>query len=123
MNENIIKVEETKEVSEKTISIDQFFETKMVVGEVISCEKHPDADKLLISQVNIGSSIVQIVSGIAEYYSATDMVGKKVIIISNLKPVKLRGIMSAGMVLCATTKSGLSLIETDASTEAGDVIK
>lgn len=93
-------VEEVIEHKEE-ISIDDFDKVEMRVGEILSCEKHPKADKLLVSQVKIGSETRQIVSGIATWYKPEDMVGKKVIVVCNLKPVKLRGVLSQGMILAA----------------------
>ncbi len=70
--------------------------------EVIKCEKVPKADKLLVSTIRIGSQDRTIVSGIAKYYTPEEFIGKKVVVVTNLKPVKLRGIMSEGMILCAS---------------------
>lgn len=95
-----MSVEEVIEHKEE-ISIDDFDKVEMRVGEILSCEKHPKADKLLVSQVKIGSETRQIVSGIATWYKPEDMVGKKVIVVCNLKPVKLRGVLSQGMILAA----------------------
>ena len=83
------------------ITIDDFDKVEMRVGEILSCEKHPKADKLLVSQVKVGSETRQIVSGIATWYKPEEMVGKKVIVVCNLKPVKLRGVLSQGMILAA----------------------
>ena len=96
--------ESVKEVSE--ITIDDFAKLELKVGEVVACEKVPKADKLLVSQIKIGEETRQIVSGIAAYYSPEEFVGKKVVVVTNLKPVKLRGIMSEGMVLCASDAEG-----------------
>ncbi len=71
----------------------------MTVGEIKKCEKHPKADKLLVSQVDLGGEMRQIVSGIATAYTPEEMVGKKVIVVSNLKSAQLRGIESQGMIL------------------------
>ena len=94
------KVEEVNEVEE--ITIDDFAKVQLKVGEVIECEKVPKADKLLVSKIKIGDEVRQIVSGIAKYYTPEEFVGKKVVVVTNLKPVKLRGILSQGMVLCAS---------------------
>ena len=71
------------------------------VSEIISCEAVPKSKKLLCSQVKIGSQVRQIVSGIKSHYSPEEMVGKKVMVLVNLKPAKLAGVMSEGMILCA----------------------
>ena len=88
------------------ISIDDFAKVKMQVAEVIACEKVPKADKLLKSTVKIGEETRTVVSGIAQYYTPEQMVGRKVIMVTNLKPAKLRGIVSEGMILCAEDAEG-----------------
>ena len=101
------KTEEVKEVQEVSeITIEDFAKVQLRIGEVIACEKVPKADKLLVSQIKIGDEVRQIVSGIAAYYSPEEFVGKKVVVVTNLKPVKLRGILSQGMVLCASNDKG-----------------
>ena len=98
------EAQEANEVSE--ITIDDFSKVQLKVGEVIECEKVPKADKLLVSKIKIGDEVRQIVSGIAAYYKPEEFVGKKVVVVTNLKPVKLRGILSQGMVLCASDDNG-----------------
>lgn len=83
----------------ENISIDDFDKVELRVGKVLECKKHPKADKLLVSQVKIGPEVRQIVSGIATWYKPEDMVGKDVIVVCNLAPVKLRGVESQGMIL------------------------
>ena len=105
------KEEPKKEVKEdakqaELITIDDFAKVELKIGEVIACERVPKADKLLVSQIKIGSETRQIVSGIAKYYEPNEFVGKKVVVVTNLKPVKLRGIVSEGMVLCASDAEG-----------------
>ena len=81
------------------------------MGEILKCEEVPKSKKLLCSQVKIGSEVKQIVSGIKLQYSAEEMVGKKVVVVTNLKPAKLAGILSEGMLLCAEDAEGnLSLL-------------
>ena len=82
----------------------------MIVGTVIESKKHPEADKLLVSKIDIGNEVRQIVSGIAEHYSPNEFVGKKVIVVSNLKPAKIRGIESQGMILAGNKKDLLEVI-------------
>lgn len=96
------------------IDFDDFTKVELKVGEIISAEKHPDADKLLVFQVKIGDETRQVVSGVAEYYSPEEMVGKKVIVVANLKPRKIRGLESKGMLLFAEDKDGLHAVTTDA---------
>lgn len=101
------KKEEVKEVKEvEYITIDDFAKVELKIGEVIDCDRVPKADKLLVSKIKIGDEVRQIVSGIAKYYEPEEFVGKKVVVVTNLKPVKLRGIMSEGMVLCASDDDG-----------------
>ena len=83
------------------ITIDELDKVELRVGKILSCEKHPKADRLLVSQVKVGPETRQIVSGIAKWYKPEEMVGKEVIVVCNLKPVKLRGVESQGMILAA----------------------
>lgn len=88
------------------ITYEDFCKLQFQVGEIIACEEVPKSKKLLCSQVRIGNQIKQIVSGIKAHYSAKDMVGKKVMVLVNLKPAKLAGILSEGMLLCAQDNDG-----------------
>ena len=104
---------EPEPVIEKTpeITIDDFAKIELKVGEVIECHKHPKADKLLVEKVDLGSGdIRQIVSGIAAYYKPEEMIGKKVVVVSNLKEANLRGEKSQGMLLCAEKGDKVELI-------------
>ncbi len=95
------------------ITIEDFDKIQLQVGEVIKCEEVPKSKKLLCSQVKIGSEVRQIVSGIKAQYSPEDMVGKKVVVVTNLKPANLAGVESQGMILCAEDAEGkLSLVTT-----------
>lgn len=101
------KVEEKPaKPAKEEITIDDFAKVELKIGEVIECERVPKADKLLVSKIRIGDEVRQIVSGIAKYYAPEEFVGKKVVVVTNLKPVKLRGILSEGMVLCASDDEG-----------------
>lgn len=103
-----------KEVKEDDlITIEDFKKVELVVGTVEECKKHPDADKLLVSKINLGKETRQIVSGISDYYSPEEFVGKKVIVVANLKPAKLRGVESQGMVLAGETKDLLEVINVE----------
>ena len=104
---------EQKHEDENQITIDDFAKIELVVGTVEKCEKHPDADKLLVSQINIGKETRQIVSGIADFYTPEEMVGKKVIVVANLKPAKLRGVESQGMILAGSKKKMLELVSVE----------
>ena len=98
------------------ITIDDFDKVELKTGKIVECKKHPKADKLLVSQVEIGGETRQIVSGVAAYYSPDDMVGQTVVVVTNLKPAKLRGEKSEGMILFAEDKDGtLKFVTTDAA--------
>ena len=88
------------------ISYEDFDKLQFRVGKIIACEEVPKSKKLLCSQVKIGSEVKQIVSGIKQHYSAEEMVGKKVLVLTNLKPAKLAGVLSEGMLLCAEDAEG-----------------
>ena len=88
------------------ITFDDFAKLQFQVGEVIACEAVKKSKKLLCSQVKVGSQVRQIVSGIKAYYTPEEMVGKKVMVVTNLKPAKLAGILSEGMILCAEDADG-----------------
>ena len=104
---------EAKDMSEQAelISIDDFAKVELRVGEVIACERVPKSSKLLHETIRVGEEVRSVVSGIAKWYTPEEMVGKKVVLVTNLKPVKLCGVLSEGMVLCAEDAEGrLSLI-------------
>jgi len=92
--------------AKEEISYDDFMKMQFQVGEIIACEAVAKSKKLLCSQVRIGSQVKQIVSGIRKYYSPEEMVGKKVMVLVNLKPAKLAGVLSEGMLLCAEDENG-----------------
>ena len=114
--------QEIKEEKIAEITIDEFAKTSLKVGEILECRRHENADKLLVSQIKIGEEVRQIVSGIAKYYNPEEMVGKKVIVVTNLKPVKIRGVESFGMVLCASMDDKLEVIEVH-NLASGAVVK
>ena len=102
------------------ITFDDFGKMQFQVGEIIACEEVPKSKKLLCSKVKIGSQVKQIVSGIKKYYSAEEMVGKKVMVLVNLKPAKLAGVLSEGMLLCAEDAEGnLALMTPEKEMPAG----
>ncbi len=108
------KKEEKKEkIAKSEITIDDFTKVDLKVAEVIKAEKHPKADKLIVLQLKVGEETRQVVSGIAKHYKPEDLVGMKVVLVANLKPVKLRGIESQGMILAATAGDKLTLVEAD----------
>ena len=123
---------EAKEQDEKTeepvidleakpeITIDQFGALQFQVGEIVACEAVPKSKKLLCSQVKVGSHVRQIVSGIKAHYSPEEMVGKKVMVVTNLKPATLAGVKSEGMILCAEDAEGnLALMTPEKDMPAG----
>ena len=99
--ESVIDIEPKAE-----IEYDDFMKMQFQVGEIIACEAVPKSKKLLCSQVKIGSQVKQIVSGIRKHYTPEEMVGKKVMVLVNLKPAKLAGVVSEGMLLCAQDENG-----------------
>lgn len=102
------------------IVYEDFDKMQFVVGEIIKCEEVPKSKKLLCSQVKVGNQVKQIVSGIKQYYSAEEMVGKKVMVLLNLKPAKLAGVLSEGMLLCAEDQDGnLALMTPEKEMPAG----
>lgn len=115
--------EEAKEVQEKKeskpakpeITIDDFGKINLRVGRVLEVEKHPKADKLLVFKIKVGEEIRTIVSGIAMFYKPEELVGKNVVIVANLKPVKLRGIESQGMILSAADEEETHLVVVEAN--------
>ena len=111
------KKENEDKKTEDEISIDDFAKVKFKVGTVLESKRVDGADKLLVSKIKIGDEIRQIVSGIAKFYSPEEIVGKKVIVVTNLKKVKIRGVESEGMILCAADKKHLSIL----TPENGDI--
>lgn len=106
----------------ENIKIDDFDKVEMIVGEVLECIKHPKADRLLVLKVKISENeIRQIVSGIANYYQENELIGKKILICANLKPIKLKGIESFGMILTIEKEQKIKVIETDMP--VGSVVK
>ena len=113
--QDVIDIEPKEE-----ITYELFDKMQFQVGEIIACEEVPKSKKLLCSQVRIGSQVKQIVSGIKQYYSAEEMVGKKVMVLVNLKPAKLAGVLSEGMLLCAEDAEGnLALVTPEKDMPAG----
>lgn len=123
------KAKEEKQVENavtiQEIGIEEFEKVQLKVGTIVECEKVPKADKLLCSKVDLGEGSPRtIVSGIAKYYTPEEMVGKQVVVVTNLKPVKLRGIESQGMVLCASDDEGnLTLISPAVKMKSGSEIR
>ena len=112
-----------KEEIKEEITIDDFSKVKLKVGTIIECEKHPKADRLLVEKIDMGEEIRQVVSGIADTYKPEELIGKQVIVVTNLKPVKLRGVDSNGMILCASSEKGLSIISPVTEMSNGSVVR
>lgn len=123
--ENQKKEEKENTVDISEITIDDFAKIQLKVGKVVECQKVEKADKLLCSKIDLGEGQPRtIVSGIAKYYTPEEMVGKQVIVVTNLKPVKLRGIESQGMVLCASDEQGnLAIISPEKDMTAGSEVR
>ena len=115
------KEEDVMELTKKPeITFEDFEKMQFAVGEIIKCEPGPKSKKLLCSQVKIGKEVKQIVSGIRAHYTAEEMVGKKVMVLVNLKPAKLAGVLSEGMLLCAEDAEGnLALVTPEKNMPAG----
>ena len=106
------------------IGIEDFGKVQIRVGEVIKCEPVTKSKKLLVSQIKIGDEVRQVVSGISEYYKPEEMLGKKVAVVTNLKPAKLCGVESQGMILAASDDKGnLSVLTLDKHIIAGSEIR
>ena len=118
------KVEEAKVEAKPEISIEDFEKIDLCVGKILEAKKHPKADKLLVFKIDLGTEVRQIVSGIAKFYNPDELVGKKVIVVKNLKAIKLRGEESHGMLLCGSdlADSYLELVNID-KCNPGDIVR
>ncbi len=116
------KLATESENTKDEIEFTDFTKLQMVVGEVLECSKHENAKKLLVFKVNVGTEIKQIVSGIADFYEPQELIGKKVIVVNNLKPVKLRGEISKGMILSTEQDGVLKVVEIDQTINPGTEI-
>ena len=115
---------ERADEARERISIDDFSKIDLRVGEVIACERVPKSKKLLHETIRVGGEVRSVVSGIAQWYTPEEMVGKRVVLVCNLKPAKLCGVLSEGMVLCAEDASGaLSLVSPERVVESGAEVK
>ena len=93
-----------------TITIDEFRALDLRIGTVISAEPHPNADRLMVLKVDLGSEERQLVAGIRGHYSPDELTGRQIVVVANLKPAKLRGIESQGMILAASTDDQLVIL-------------
>lgn len=117
------KIETEIEETKSQITIDDFCKVELRVGKVLECEKVEKADKLLKMSIQIGEEVRTIVSGIAMYYEPKEMVGKSVVVVANLKPAKLRGIVSEGMILCASVGEELAIVSPEKLIASGAEVR
>jgi methionyl-tRNA synthetase len=118
--------EEVQEEVKEMISFDEFTKMEMKIGEVKSCEDHPDADKLFVLKVDFGEGDDdrQLVAGLKGYYEKDSIVGKKIVVVTNLQPAKLRGVESFGMLLAAADgKGAVKLLVPDGDIEKGSKVE
>lgn len=109
-------------LEDNLISIEQFGEVVMKTGKILEVEKHPKADKLYVLQIDLGNRKVQVVSGLVAFFTQEELLGHNVVVVENLKPVSLRGVMSQGMVLTAESETGLDLV-TGGNAAPGSILK
>lgn len=109
-NSGFNEEKEVVDAERELITIDDFAKVEFKVGKIIDCQPHPKADRLLVSKIDIGDEVRTIVSGIRKFYNEKDLIGKKVIVVTNLKPVNLRGVESNGMILAASDEENLSVL-------------
>ena len=114
---------EEKPAEVEQITIDEFKKVQLRTAKVISCEKVEKSDKLLVFKLQIGNEIRQVVSGIAEYYSPEYMIGKTVVLVSNLKPAKIRGVDSNGMILCAADGKSVVFVTPEKDIDSGKEVR
>ncbi len=118
MKEDVKKSKESLDVPRGKISIDEFDKIDLKVAEVLDCYKHPKADKLLIFKLKTLSEEKQIVSSLAEFYNPSDLISKKILVVDNLNPIKIRGEVSNGMILTTEEKNSVKVIELECSIKA-----
>jgi len=117
-------LKESKKEPQELITIEDFFKTQLRTGRIIEAEEIPKSKKLLKLKVDLGEEQPrQIIAGIKEHYSPDDLVGKDVVVVANLKPAKLMGHLSEGMILAASDGSGLHLVRPEAPKEPGTPVK
>ncbi len=104
------------------IEYDDFAKLQLLVGTIKNCEKVKGADRLLVSQIDIGTEIRTVVSGIASSYDPEDLIGKQVVLVANLKPRKIRGILSHGMILSASSEEGFNIVTIDSQVAPGSEV-
>ncbi|RKY85207.1 methionine--tRNA ligase subunit beta [candidate division KSB1 bacterium] len=116
-------MKEIKEELKEYVSIEEFSKLDLKVAQIVSAERVENAEKLLRLQIDLGDEIRQIVAGIAKVYTPEELVGKKIVVVANLKPATIRGIESRGMLLAASVGENISLLTLDKDIEAGAKVK
>ncbi|MFT5206540.1 MAG: methionine--tRNA ligase beta chain [Candidatus Omnitrophota bacterium] len=104
------------------ISIEEFQRMNLRVAKIISAEDHPNADRLLVLKIELDKEERQIVAGIKSHYAKEDLIGKEIVIVSNLEPVEIRGVLSNGMLLAAKDSENFALISTDKFIQPGSKV-
>ena len=117
------KTMDQTEAGKPLVSIDDFAKLELRVAEIKKAEPVPGADRLLQLQITIGSEERQIVAGIAQHYQPEDLIGKHIVVVANLKPAKVRGVVSQGMLLAASTTDSLGLITVEKDIPSGAQVK
>ena len=105
------------------ITLEDFLKIELKVAQIVEAKLHPNADKLLLLTVDTGTERKEIVAGIALHYAAAELVGKKVILVNNLQPATLRGVVSSGMLLAAHDGASLSLVTPERSVATGAIVR
>ncbi|MCM1194665.1 MAG: methionine--tRNA ligase [Firmicutes bacterium] len=127
LEEIAAKQNETEDKQDKPvdeqIDINDFAKIKLRTAKVLSCEKVAKSDKLLVFKLQVGSEVRQVVSGIAQYYAPEELIGKTVVLVANLKPAKIRGVESNGMILCADNGDGVVFVTPEKDVESGKVVR
>jgi methionyl-tRNA synthetase len=115
--------EETADAGVAVVDYETFSKARLLTAEIVEAELHPKADRLLVLQIRVGARSKQIVAGIRQAYAPEELIGKTIVIVDNLKPVKLRGQVSEGMLLAARLpEGGIRLITTDGPAPSGQEI-
>lgn len=113
--------QETQE--ENRISVEEFAKVELRVAEVVAAKRHPNADRLLVLRLSLGKEERTVVSGIARWYRPEELLGKKVVLVANLKPAKIRGVESQGMILAASEGDRLALVTVEGDIPPGATVK
>jgi len=105
------------------VSFDDFSKIDMRIGKILSADEHPNADKLYVLRVDIGEKEIQLVAGIKNYYTADELTGKNIVVLTNLEPRTLRGVESQGMLLAAQSEDTVSVLSPDREMPAGSKVR